>query len=261
VPEYLSPGVYIEEVNTGPRPIEGVGTAMAAFVGFAPGGRLNEPVLIANWSQYVEEFSVREEGGRRNPHLKGAYLSHAVYGYFLNKGGRCYITRIGGAAVTNGKSTSTLQLPSNSSQAIASLTLQSKGDPKGDIEVEIAPATGDEPADSTFTMRVRLGAKEEVYEHVGFGKAKGTKNVVETVNQTSELVVVVEAQNSGTLAERMPAFGTYWLKASEDAALPAVRTPGFVGDTADRTGIQGLEVAEDATMLCCRDDRALRAHG
>ena len=38
MPEYLSPGVYIEEVNTGARPIEGVGTAMAAFVGFAPAG-------------------------------------------------------------------------------------------------------------------------------------------------------------------------------------------------------------------------------
>ena len=34
MPEYLSPGVYIEEVDRGPKPIEGVGTAMAAFVGF-----------------------------------------------------------------------------------------------------------------------------------------------------------------------------------------------------------------------------------
>ena len=34
MPEYLSPGVYVEEVDRGPKPIEGVGTAMAAFVGF-----------------------------------------------------------------------------------------------------------------------------------------------------------------------------------------------------------------------------------
>jgi phage tail sheath protein FI len=32
---YQSPGVYVEEVSTGARPIEGVGTAVAAFVGFA----------------------------------------------------------------------------------------------------------------------------------------------------------------------------------------------------------------------------------
>ena len=43
MPEYLSPGVYIEEVNSGPRPIEGVGTATAAFVGFAPAGPVNQP--------------------------------------------------------------------------------------------------------------------------------------------------------------------------------------------------------------------------
>lgn len=32
---YRSPGVYIEEVSSGSKPIEGVGTAVAAFVGFA----------------------------------------------------------------------------------------------------------------------------------------------------------------------------------------------------------------------------------
>src|ERR671934_471285 len=94
MPEYLSPGVYIEEVDTGPRPIEGVGTAMAAFVGFAPSGPANRPVLITNWSQYVNTFGSLEDGGQRNPHVKGTYLSHAVYGYFLNGGGRCYVTRL-----------------------------------------------------------------------------------------------------------------------------------------------------------------------
>jgi phage tail sheath protein FI len=32
---YLSPGVYVEEISSGAKPIEGVGTAVAAFVGFA----------------------------------------------------------------------------------------------------------------------------------------------------------------------------------------------------------------------------------
>ncbi|MBL3158741.1 phage tail sheath family protein, partial [Klebsiella pneumoniae] len=67
MPEYLSPGVYVEEVNTGPRPIEGVGTAMAAFVGFAPAGPANKPQLITSWQQYVETFGALEDGVR-NPH-------------------------------------------------------------------------------------------------------------------------------------------------------------------------------------------------
>ena len=44
MPQYLSPGVYVEEVDSGSRPIEGVGTAVAAFIGLAAEGPTNEPV-------------------------------------------------------------------------------------------------------------------------------------------------------------------------------------------------------------------------
>src|ERR1044071_9956440 len=127
MPEYLSPGVYVEEVNSGPRPIEGVGTAMAAFVGFAPGGPINQPTLVTNWSQYVDTFGVAQNSGRKNPHMPGTYLSHSVYGYFLNGGGRCFVTRVGnGHAPKQLKAGGTVQLPTRASKAIASLVLQAK---------------------------------------------------------------------------------------------------------------------------------------
>lgn len=44
---YLSPGVYVEEVESGARPLEGVGTAIAAFVGLTPGGPLDTPMRRA----------------------------------------------------------------------------------------------------------------------------------------------------------------------------------------------------------------------
>ena len=77
MPEYLSPGVYVEEVEAGSRPIEGVGTAVAAFVGLAARGPFNEPTLITNWSQFVQTFGEFQEG---------SYLAHAVYGFFQNGG-------------------------------------------------------------------------------------------------------------------------------------------------------------------------------
>ena len=86
MPTYLSPGVYIQELDAATRPIEGVGTAVAAFVGFAPRGPKNSPTLVTNWTQYVDQFGDIETG---------SYLALAVYGYFLNGGGRCYIVRIG----------------------------------------------------------------------------------------------------------------------------------------------------------------------
>jgi hypothetical protein len=86
MPTYLSPGVYVEEVEAGSRPIEGVGTAVAAFVGLASRGPVNEPTLVSNWTQFSEKFG---------DFVEGSYLAHAVYGYFLNGGGNCYVVRIG----------------------------------------------------------------------------------------------------------------------------------------------------------------------
>ena len=70
-PEYLSPGVYVEEVDRGSKPIEGAGTACAAFVGFAEQGPVNKPTFIPNWTEFVNNF-----GG----FTKGGYLAPAVYG-------------------------------------------------------------------------------------------------------------------------------------------------------------------------------------
>jgi phage tail sheath protein FI len=255
MPEYLSPGVYIQEVDSGPRPIEGVGTATAGFVGFAPAGPVNRPVLVTNWTQYIESFGAMQDGGGRDPHMQGAYLSHAVYGYFLNGGGRCYVTRVVPSANGNepdGDQRPKLQLPSKSSKALPSLTVIAKDGTPADIEVEIAPPSGDDPGEGTFTMRIRKGSAREEYENVGLGK-KAAKPVVDTINETSQLVTLLEMQATGPLAERVPETGTYVIKAAEPAALPQVQANHFTGDVAARSGVEGLEVAEDITMLCCPD--------
>lgn len=86
---YQAPGVYIEEVEGGSRPIQGVATAVAAFVGFTekspPEDVGTGPALVTNWSQYERMF-----GG----FVEGAVLPHAVYGYFANGGGRAYIVKV-----------------------------------------------------------------------------------------------------------------------------------------------------------------------
>src|ERR1041384_3868700 len=86
MPNYLSPGVYVEEVEAGSRPIEGVGTAVAAFVGLAAQGPFNTPTLVTNWTQFTP---------RCGAFVEGSYLAHSVYGYFSNGGGACYVVRIG----------------------------------------------------------------------------------------------------------------------------------------------------------------------
>ncbi len=82
--EYLSPGVYVEEVSSGIKPIEGVGTSTGAFVGIAEKGPIGEPTLIANWQQFVTIFG---------NYLPDGYLAYAVYQFFKEGGTRCYVVR------------------------------------------------------------------------------------------------------------------------------------------------------------------------
>src|SRR5215212_8611577 len=116
MPTYLSPGVYVEEVEAGSRPIEGVGTAVAAFVGLAERGPINQPTLVSNWSRFSETFG---------NFVDGSYLAHAVYGYFLNGGGNCFVVRIGGeGAVPVAKA----ELPSGSDKSVGTYRVQALGD-------------------------------------------------------------------------------------------------------------------------------------
>ncbi|MDH3461505.1 MAG: phage tail sheath subtilisin-like domain-containing protein [Burkholderiaceae bacterium] len=86
---YLAPGVYVEEVPSGARPIEAVGTSTAAFVGVAPNGaaRLNEAVALNNWSEFLRNYA--------SANSTNTPLAQAVYGFFLNGGGRCYVVNVG----------------------------------------------------------------------------------------------------------------------------------------------------------------------
>ena len=86
MPEYLSPGVYVEEIEIGAKPIEGVSTSTVGFVGMAEEGDLNKPTLITNWGQFVNKF------GRYTS--ESPYLAPAVYGFFANGGSRCYVVRV-----------------------------------------------------------------------------------------------------------------------------------------------------------------------
>jgi len=83
---YLSPGVYVEEVDRGTKPIEAVGTNTVGFLGETNMGPVNQAVLITNWSQYVKTYG---------DFTQSTHLAHAVYGFFNNGGSRCFVVNVG----------------------------------------------------------------------------------------------------------------------------------------------------------------------
>lgn len=87
MPEYLAPGVFIEEIERGPKPIEGVATSTAAFVGEAERGPLR-PRLVTGYGEYLRLFG--------DVFADDKYLPFGVKAFFDNGGRRCYIARIAG---------------------------------------------------------------------------------------------------------------------------------------------------------------------
>ncbi|MCA9632008.1 MAG: phage tail sheath family protein, partial [Myxococcales bacterium] len=85
---YLSPGVYVEEVDRGSKPLEMVGTSTAGFIGETSVGPVNQPILCTNWSQFTKAFGDFQHS---------EYLAHAVYGFFNNGGGKCFVLNVGAA--------------------------------------------------------------------------------------------------------------------------------------------------------------------
>jgi phage tail sheath protein FI len=257
MPTYLTPGVYVEEVPSQSKPIEGVGTSIAAFVGLAPGGPVNQPMRISNWTQFARIFSdpTTPENG---PFMEGAYLAHAVYGFFQNGGNLCWVVRIGSS---NGALTPQAALPAagdTSMEAFRAVAIEPGG---ANVSVELsedAPAEGDDqPATYNLVVTTDKGGREE---HPGLSLKKGRNYIVTKVNAASKLIKLEETGASLPDALRAPAVGTYALSIP---AVPAEQVdPGqFEGDVAKREGMGSLAAVDEVTMLVCPDLMTLAQNG
>lgn len=273
MPEYKAPGVFIEESNAGPRPIEGVSTTTAAFIGFAPTGPENTPVFIANWQQYCQQFGALDASGIRDPFKDDYYLAPSVYAFFNNGGTRCYVVRLVPQANPAGKKTLTtraLKVPGKNSNAVSSLSIVPKGDLTSDIVVDIQLQTAEVKPDSAkakdapvvpetdegnevlFSLKVTRGGVQESFEKLSMSK-KNPRNVADVVNRESALITVDEVLSTGAILDRNPAAGQYLLQAEQANLVQHVSSDDFRGDLARRSGIDGLEIAEDVTMISVPD--------
>ena len=281
MPEYLSPGVYVEEVDTGPKPIEGVSTATAVFIGFTEKAQamervngdfatrdlLNKPELVTNWSQFTDKF-----GG----FAEGAYLPHAIYGYFQNGGGRCYVVSVktipnaqAGLLNANGKP----QLIVRAKQAgLDGQRLRVKVDvPKPPAarsrrsskakegEEKPAPEKSLEPFTVTVEQEKVTGGWQvkEVLRDVTLTEAKaadGSKKVAVAYqdNKIPQWIEILIPETRASLATLWPCEQQQSLQI-EAKQLTAPEAEDFQGDVSERTGVAGLEAIDDITMVCVPD--------
>ena len=208
MPQLLSPGVYIEEVDSGSRPIEGVGTAVAAFIGLAANGPTNQPVLVTNWAQFTQIFGDFTEGW---------YLAHAVYGYFLNGGGSAYIVRVNSDGQAPPPPAARAELKAGGELQVGAykVTALLTGPAGNDISVEVS--VPESTPEDVFKLTVRGGGKVEEFE--GLTTKRGRQNVITVVNAQSRLIKLEEVATAAALQRPNP--GTVSLSGGAAVAVAA----------------------------------------
>lgn len=154
--EYLSPGVYVEEFESGGKPMEGVGTSTAGFVGLAERGPVGGvPVLVTNFSDFKRKFggylSAAEFGSNR-------FLAYSVEHFFVNGGSRAFISRVAPADAKAAQGT----IPAGS--PVLSVSAANPGAWGNDMNIIITPAS----KAKTQILEQIDGAKYQVKKSVGF---------------------------------------------------------------------------------------------
>lgn len=157
MPEYLAPGVYVEEVPSGSKPIEGASTSTAAMVGMAQRGPVNVPTLVTSLGSYQRTF-----GGYLHPDLFPSgrdMLPYAAEGFFNNGGGRLFAVRVLGG----GADESTLTLTALAAGETGGRTLGSAASAGASV-IEVASPAGIQPGDM---LTIADGERSETVEVAG----------------------------------------------------------------------------------------------
>jgi len=241
---YKSPGVYVEEIERGVKPIEAVGTSMAAFIGVTAEAsfktvdpktghrmvlenRLNKPTLITSWTQFVDVYG---------DITHGAYLPDAVYGYFQNGGGPCYVTSLRALSEpTEGEvfvKAAEITIPSSSKGNSFKIISKIPGPQGNDLVASIKTAE-----DETFTVRIG----DQVIS--GLSMKKGENYIGDAVFEKVEITDIGSAST-------VPIDGDYQLTGGGTLPLSVEQ---FKGDPADRTGLGGLEAYDEVRLVLCPD--------
>lgn len=248
MPEYLAPGVFIEEIERGPRPIEGVATSTAAFLGETERGR-TRPMLVTSYNEYRRHFG--------SVFAAGKYVPYALSGFFENGGRRAYVARIVGP----GAASSTLDIGGLRFAAVGAgkwgdrvlIRIDESSTKVGIVPVgfrlriaywQIEPPGGDypDPFDPAQRDRLPRPTLTEEFDDLVWTDPVSPDYFLKRLQDASALVQVSVI---GDVTD-VPVTALTPLAGGADAASPP-GVPEFVGEDPDsrlRTGLSALDLDE-----------------
>ena len=219
MPEYLAPGVYVEEIERGPKPIEGVATSTAAFLGETLRGP-QLPRLVTSYGEYIRYF-----GDIFGP---GKYMPYAVKTFFDNGGLRCYVTRVvGDGAVT-------------ATAALAGLTVTAigPGSTYNQVWVRIGPGSTRASDGSPVGFRLRLDYWADASQVPGDAGAIDTAPARPTWSEDFD-DLSVDPTSPTYFAKRINNFNSTLVEvtAPDDVALPTQEAASLLGGGSDGAAV------------------------
>jgi uncharacterized protein len=271
MPEYLSPGVYVEEVASGPRPIQGVGTSTAGFVGLTERGPTT-PRLVTTWGDYLRWF-----GDLINEGI--SFLPYAARGFFENDGQRLFIARVTRADAA------TAQLDFATTAAAQFVRISANGAGAWGDRIFIRIANGSltdsngtavgfritvlyfrevpnpfvdpfDPANIGNPDRVEPDIVED-YDDLAFDPTDGNY-FVNRITANSTLITAEWSDPAAAPARtNNAAFGQLTGQVGDDGVAP-MSASEYQGNPAlppdQRTGLAGLAAIDEIALLCVPDE-------
>ncbi|HET9058298.1 MAG TPA: phage tail sheath subtilisin-like domain-containing protein [Acidimicrobiales bacterium] len=252
MPTYAAPGVYVEEVPSSQKVLTAAATAIAAFVGFTGKAPTDDPAdpegvkprLVTSWTQFENLY-----GG----YAEGCMLPIAVRGYFDNGGSIAYIVRVPNTAPSG--QPSQLALPA-ADRALGNPLEITSVEPDAPISIVIESVEGDPDAQGPNPFNLSVVEGGQVVESFdNLTVTPGAQNVETVVNAGSTKVKVKltidPAVDINSMIDVMKP-GSFAL-AQAPATPVAVNGRRFAGSETSRTGINGLAIADDVTMVIVPD--------
>jgi uncharacterized protein len=160
MPEYLAPDVYVEEIDSGSKPIEGVSTSTAGMVGVAERGPVDVPILVTSYGEYTRWFGERLN---KADFLDHCYMPHAVEAFFINGGKRLYVVRVLETAAAANAQTKLF----DRNAAASATTRLLVSEPAGATKIYVVDDTGLGVASPPTWIRVGDGSGAEYRTIVG----------------------------------------------------------------------------------------------
>jgi phage tail sheath protein FI len=214
MPGVLYPGVYVEEVPSGSRPINGVSTSTVAFIGEARRGPVGEPVFIGKFDDFVNEF-----GGIES---ETDVMGFALHAFYLNGGEKACICRLAGSAATATNTSTPIPGEDTGTHAVLSVRASSPGSWGNSLRFKII-----KPDSGSLTFSLSAGElidgvyeEKELFEHLSMNT--GSEHyAVRVVNESSALIWLTDLVTNSDYSEASVA----------GFSVPIANIRDYLGDT------------------------------